>query len=140
MVARKKTPPAPPQDPEQLEFSYLTDEGALWGGFINIRLSDEQKAAYHEWANHNDGDVPGLFVDLLGYGMKIGFSYDGENQCFVCTLTGRLCQSLPDRFVMTTRAGTYFDVLCLAVWKHYFLARGDYDNFQPRGGNFPVWG
>jgi len=140
MVARKKAPPAPPPEPELDNLSYTTTDDAEWGGFINIRLSDEQKAAYHLWATQSDGEVPNLFNDLLGWGMRVGFSYDRENECFICTLTGRLCQSSESRFVMTTRAGTFNEVLCLAMWKHYILARGDYDSFMPRKGNFPVWG
>jgi len=113
-----------------------SDPDAEWGGFINIRLSDEEKQAYRAWRETSPEEVWIILESLLGAGAKIGLSYDMENETHICTLQGRLMHVNESRFVVTTRAGTWGEAIALTCWKHAYLARGNYDDFKPRSGKF----
>lgn len=119
---------------------YWTPNEAVWGGFINIRLDDEQKSSFHAWFEDNSPTVAGYVDDVLAEGMKVGISYDRENQCYIATFTGALVGNSNERYVATSRAGTLNECLGLAVWKHFIVANGDYGNFKPKTSTMMSWG
>lgn len=125
---------------EQTKGIYYTDNEAPWGGFINIRLDDEQKSSFLAWFEDNTQTISRLLEDALGEGIKHGLSYDGKNQCFICTFTGALVFGSTERYVSTSRAATMLEAIALAVWKHFVLCDGDYGNYKPGNGSFLNWG
>jgi len=139
-MARKKKEQVADEKPSVDQGFYWTPNDAVWGGFINIRLDDEQKAAFHEWFSDNADTVTRMVDDVAIEGMKVGFSYDRENQCYIATFTGALVGGSNERYVVTSRAGTLVECLGLAVWKHFYIANGDYGNFKPRSSTLMSWG
>lgn len=139
MPPRKKSKPAspaynPPDD-------YRLDNDAPWGGFINIRLDDEQKTAFFIWLEQNSAHYPALFDDMLGQGVKITIAYDLEHSAYILTSTGALVGSDPKkRFASTSRAGSLNEAIALTVWKHFELTQGDYGNYRPKDSAFMSWG
>lgn len=120
---------------------YLLDNEAPWGGFINIRLEDEQKAEFFAWYEENKPNVAPYFEEMLGAGIKASISYDADHECYVMALTGALMGSTPgSRFCSSSRAASLSEVTALSVWKHVVLARGDYGNYRPKGGGFMSFG
>jgi len=114
---------------------------AEWGGFINIRLSDEQKEDFFSWYAENPVGAGAMLDDLLGAGAKVTLAFDAQNGCFIASVTGALLTDSPGvRFVSTSRASTMTEVIALTVWKHFLLVRGDYGNYRPRDNNFMSWG
>lgn len=137
----KRSPRKPkPEDTQRQNRTYHLDSDADWGGFINIRLTDDQKLEFSTWYEENVNQGGFILDDLLGQGMKVGFSYDDENQCYICTFTGALVRDSAERWCMTTRASTFAEVIALSCWKHVHLAHGEYGGFAPKRGNFPNWG
>jgi hypothetical protein len=140
-MPKSKVPPVvSPEVPQAPKAPYHLPDNAGWGGFINVRLSDDQKSDFRKWIEENPDLYAKLLDDVLGAGMKISASYDAANQCYISTFTGRLVAESDDRYCMTTRASTFWEVLALAVWKHYFVAREDYGRFRPRTGQFDNFG
>lgn len=130
MARRKKSSDFPQESPApHSRGKYECKPDALWGGFVNIRLNDDHKAAFTEWQSQNSIYVWQAFEDLLGLGMKVSFGYDAENECTIVTFTGRLLAAADDRRCVTSRHATAELALALAVWKHTELARGYYDAF-----------
>lgn len=120
---------------------YNLPNDAPWGGFVNIKLSDEQKDEFFTWVDANVKHYPGMFTDMLGDGLKVSFSFDAVHDCFICSIMGALMGSTPgSRFCSTSRAGTLAEVTALTVWKHYVLAQGDYGNYRPKDSTFMNWG
>lgn len=113
---------------------------APWGGFVNIQLTDEQKAEFHAWLAENKQHVAGYLDDHLGDGIKFGASYDRQNEACVVTYAGALMGKSNHRYCVTSRAGTLDQAIALAVWKHEVLAQGDYGNYKPRSGEFLKFG
>jgi len=109
---------------------------ARWGGFINIRLSEEQTGEFHGWYAVNQQHVAGYLDDHLADGVKFGAAYDAENECVIVTYTGALVSKSNERYCVTSRAGTLSAAVALAVWKHEVLAQGDYGAYNVRTGEF----
>jgi len=140
MPRGKNAKPVPPVHPHPLQ-PYASDDKAEWGGFINIRLSDEQKENFYLWADENPQTITASVDDMLGSGLKITLSYDAENQAYVCAVTGSLLADSPGvRFVTTSRNSTMQGVLALTVWKHFVLTGGEYGAYRPRTGEFMKFG
>lgn len=120
---------------------YHLPNDAPWGGFVNIRLSDEQKDSFHLWLEANSAHYPADFDDMLNSGCKISFAYDAQHQAYVVSTMGALMLADPNkRFASTSRAGTLNEAIALTVWKHLELCRGDYGNYKPSDGSFMSWG
>lgn len=140
-MARKASPKPAPEVPLGQVQPYLLDNEAPWGGFINIRLDDAQREEFFAWEQENSVHVSAYFDEMLGAGIKASLSYDATNQCYIVAVTGALVGSSPlSRFCSTSRAATLPQVLALTVWKHVFLAKGDYGNYRPKGGSFLSFG
>lgn len=119
---------------------YWSPNDAVWGGFINLKLDDEQKQTFYAWFENPPVAVVHLLEDLLGAGAKVGMAYDEQNQCHVASVTGALVSNSNERYCVTSRAGTFTECLALAVWKHFYLTDGDFGNFVPRTGRMNNWG
>jgi len=136
--AKKSTASTEAPHPNQ---QYALPSDAPWGGFVNIRLSDEQKDQYFSWLRENAANASALFTDMLGSGIKATFSYDLEHSCFIVAVTGALMGGSPNtRFVSTSRSSDLADAISLTVWKHFILASGDYGNYRPKDSSFMMWG
>lgn len=137
-MPRKKTTKLPVPQTEHGKFYVPSD--AEWGGFINIRLEDEDKAKFDLWWSEHRTDAWSAFDDMLGEGMKVSLAYDAENECYICSLTGNGWKDSVKRWCMTTRAGTMDEVIALAMWKHYVLSDGDWGDYAPKTGRKKSWG
>jgi len=140
MKKRSIAPKPSPENGAVQVGAYHSEPDAPWGGYINIRLEEAQKSAFFDWYAENAGQAPQILDTLLGDGMKVGLSYDRENECYITTFTGRLVGGSDARYCCTTRGGRLEEVLALACWKHVYVARGDYGNFRPRSGKLDNWG
>jgi len=117
---------------------YSLAENALWGGFINVRVDESQKAEFNAWHEANPDFVPLILSEMIECGMKVTLSYDAENVVWICSFTGRLVVERPERYVTTSRAGSMAEVIALACWKHVYLRRGLYNPYEK--GAVPAWG
>lgn len=140
MARSKRTTPSAEQKQTKEQQYYLPSD-SKWGGFINIKLDDDQRAEFYTWLESNTAHYPAAFDDMLGDGLKATFSYDAEHECYILALQGALMGAAPtERFVSTSRAGTLGEVIALTVWKHSELAKGDYGNYRPKDSSFMKWG
>lgn len=119
---------------------FFSPSDAPWGGFINVRLTDEHRGQFEAWYSSHSNDIGAMLTDILATGIKLSLTFDHENQCFLATLTGALVPPSRDRFAVSTRAGTMSEVLALACWKHFVLAKQNYGAFRPKSGDFLHWG
>lgn len=113
---------------------------APWGGFVNIKLTDEQAEEFKIWFDGQSDEIAEYLAEIGYEGMKFGSSYDREHQCWVVTFTGALMEKRDTRCCCTSRAGTMLEAWGLAVWKHAFLALGDYGMYRPKTGTMLSWG
>lgn len=134
----KKSPNEPTQETVQ---PYYLPSDAPWGGFINIRLDDDQRTEFYAWYEANAQYVEAALDDMLAAGIKVTVAYDSHNECFICSVTGALVGANKlARYTSTSRAGTRAEATALTVWKHYDLCAEDYGNYQPHNQQFMRWG
>lgn len=138
-MPRAKKSPTPDALPLQLQPRALPSDAA-WGGFINIRLTDDEKAAAQQWIRESEREAMSLFDDNLGEGFKFSLSYDAENQSYVATYTGAGWEGSSLRCSMSARAGTWFEALALLVWKHNIHAGGNWGQYRTDGKKVPSFG
>lgn len=139
-MARKSKSPSS-ETPKKIEQGmYWLPNDAAWGGFINIKLDDEQKQTFFTWFADAGLAVHQLMDDLLGNGAKVTWNYDRENSCYLVAVTGALVSGSNERYCVNSRAGTLVECMGLAVWKHFYLADGDFGAFRPASGKLNNWG
>lgn len=111
-----------------------------WGGFINLRLDDDEKTAFHHWRETEGSSTWELLQTVLDDGVKVSITQDAENQCHVVTLTGALVSTDKDHnYAVSSRAETWEEAVALMMYKHFALAQGDYANYKPRTSRMS-WG
>lgn len=94
-----------------------------WKGFANVAFDAQARAAY-ETADLTATHVYAVLEDLIGDGYRVTFSYDKANDAFQCSVT---CQNegKPEfGYTLTARGPSWFDALCVMVFKHETLAKG----------------
>lgn len=140
-MPRKKKSPLETQKENNKRPPLWCPSDAEWGGYINIRLDELQKEAFHAWFAESAHEIGTYLEDFLADGGKFSVSYDDENECFVSTLAGCLLRTADRaRFTSTSRAGTVTESMALALWKHFILCSGDYTEFMPKTGRLMNWG
>lgn len=138
-MAPKVNPPKPqPHKHDFTPYSYRLAEAAAWGGFLNVRLDDQQKADFSVWWDENVNLSAQILEELLAAGIKVTLAYDAGNDSWLCSLTGRLVSDSDERFVTTTRAASMAEVIALACYKHVYIQRGVYKRYS--NNNKPLWG
>lgn len=121
--------------------TYFSPADAEWVGFINIRLSDNQKLEFAAWWEKNDHLVGDAIEELLALGMKVAVSFDFQHDVFIVSVTGNLLiENPPSRASSTSRASSLREAYALVVFKHYVVAKGNYGNFRPKDSSFLSWG
>lgn len=137
-MTKRRISVVPPSD--RTNPLYFSPADAPWGGYINIRMSDDFKQHFYDWMADHANDIMPSMIDMQATGLKFTMSFDHENDCFIVSVTGALLQPSLDRYCVTSRAGTMTDALGLAVWKHCVLAMGNYGDYLPKTGDFKRFG
>lgn len=140
MPRKAKSTPAPKRaDPNAGRRYYLPGD-AVFGGYVNLKLDDEHKAAFELWYGEHEHDVSQLHTETLVDGMAFSLKWDAENDCFFASYSGAGVTGSNERYVLTARASSWFEALALLVFKHCELMGGSWDEFLPRTGRLNSWG
>lgn len=103
-----------------------------WGGYIDLRLSPEQKDAFLLWreATANEADV--MLLELICGGMKYSLAYTPRGDFWTASFTMVFPRGdgTSIRYCLTARAPNREDVDALLVYKHDVVLRGDWSNYD----------
>jgi len=99
-----------------------------WGGFVPLNLPDESMHEFEVWQGDQQGSIWLQLDDCLGAGLKLTLVYDGANQCYIATFTGRPDIAGERAFTccLSARAGTFDQALALLVYKHVSILGCDW--------------
>jgi len=111
-----------------------------WGGFLNLRLDDEHKAAFDTWHEAARETIGVLLDDAMIDGLKVSIAYSPENEAYVVTFTGQLIPSHQTRYAASAWAATWQEATALMCWKHFVLVEGNWFDFLPHNGKLKRWG
>ena len=99
-----------------------------WGGFVQVTLDQAHRDEFDEWAGETGPAIYRELTDALGCGLKFTLSYDGANQCYIASLTGRPDVAGVRAFTccLSARAGSFEDAIAVLMYKHCSLLHYDW--------------
>lgn len=107
--------------------------------FVNITLTESDKAKFAEWQGKQGSKVYDQLDGLIQSGYKLSSSYDEANKCNIVSLTCREIGDVNYGYVLSSRAGNIWDALALTLYKHYEMCDdGDWAVDQRKTSN--SWG
>jgi len=120
-------------------FSPQEDE---WGGFVSVRVSEEEREKFLLWYAENQADIQDLLTDCLAAGLKLSASWDGANMSMIATFTGRPSPSAdwPFRCSMSARSGELFEAIALLLYKEFVVTGHDWTPWTINGRRQDTWG
>lgn len=85
--------------------------------FINIDLTDKQGDDFNDWQQSAVQKMGILVGELASAGHKLGISFDGDNECFIVSVTSK--DEVSDNFnkCYTSRSDDWIEAVLLAVFK-----------------------
>lgn len=106
-----------------------------WGGYVQCEVGVTERASFDEFCAGGNAVPSQLAIDALATGLKLTFVWDGGNDCFIATFTGR---PDPDGVVaftcsLSARAGDMQTTLNLLVYKHFEVMGGDWTEWLVNG-------
>lgn len=106
-----------------------------WGGYVQCSIDGPERELFDLWLSENPTAMPAMLVDSLASGLKLTLVWDGKNDCFIATFTGR-----PDILGQTTftcslsaRAGDLNTALAVLVYKHIEVCGADWMDWLING-------
>jgi hypothetical protein len=112
----------------------------LWGGFLNLRLTEIEVTAFKEWYGSQGANLWVLFDDILTTSLKFSVGWDDANQCYIASFTGKLIPGQETRYATSARALTWEEATALLVYKHDVLADRNWANYMPKTGTLMQFG
>lgn len=112
----------------------------VWGGFINIRLTDENKADFERWFIAEQIRIWQYVEDALAQNLKISFSWDSENECYISSFIGAGVDGSNERYCLPARSNRLDESIALLVYKHVVICDCDWGGYMPRTGTVNNWG
>lgn len=109
-------------------------EKASWNTtFVDIPLGATTEDALFAQFD-NEGAVYDQATKLLEAGYRLGFSYNGQNDAFICSVTCKDEASPNANKTFTAFAGSWYEALMVALYKHYVISSGDWSKGSSPGG------
>lgn len=113
-----------------------------WGGFVQCNLTPMDKALFDQWNGENHQHIDRFVDQHLGSGLKLSLVFDGANNSYIASYTGRpnTDKELCFRCTLSARSGEYMESLALLVYKHDVVMGGDWSPYLVNGSKIPNWG
>jgi hypothetical protein len=111
-----------------------------WGGWIDIRMTDELKDAFTKWFEASGNLFWSLLEEILADGLKASCSWDATNDCFVASLNGQGAKSINKRYSLTARSGDMYEAIMLVLFKHVVVLESDWGNYRFDNKYTANWG
>jgi hypothetical protein len=95
--------------------------------FVNLKLTEDDRKAFADWAETNSGDTLTYLEQLIGSGYKLSLNEDEENHCFIAAVTGGQDNRDNRNKCLISRAPDLLEVLQMALYKHFVMCNaGDW--------------
>ena len=117
-------------------------EDLEWGGFINVRIDEDDKVQFEIWSEGNRSNLWVDFQEYLSRGFKFSLSYDPKGDFYLATFTaaGVKLIGIDLRCCLTARAPVWEVAIALLMFKHEVLAKGNWGNYLPSQLKFANFG
>jgi len=90
----------------------------VWQGFINCRLSDEQKEDFEAWWEAGIPDLSGKWLGLVKDGYKTTLSWDIPKNTYTATITDNDAQSELAGWALSAFGDSPEKAIAVLLYKH----------------------
>lgn len=99
-----------------------------WGGYVQCNIGDTERESFDLWLSESVAAVPAMLADCLAIGLKLTAVYDGSNECYIATFTGRpdIEGASPFTCSLSARGGSLDQAINVLVYKHTEIMGGDW--------------
>jgi len=106
-----------------------------WGGFAQVNVGDNERPQFDMWLSEISDGWWALLQDELAAGLKLTLVWDGANDCFIASLTGRPDHAgeSPWTACLSARAAEMNMALALLTYKHIELTGRDWSDWLING-------
>jgi hypothetical protein len=119
------------------------DKKDEWAGFIQVSIKDSERQEFDLWVSENGPRTWRELDDALGVGLKLTVAFDGGNDCYIASLTGRpdIVGSVAWVCCLSGRGGTLEEAVNVVIYKHVALLNRDWYEIanNPKAGR-PTFG
>jgi len=99
--------------------------------FVKCDLSAEEKKHVPEWIKKNEKSLDDLVIEVLQTNHKISFSFNGQTDSFICSVTGKPEECNNASKCYTSHAKDYATALWVALYKfHVIWQRGVWEEIE----------
>lgn len=108
---------------------------AEWVGFVQCDVNGPEREGFDDWLSTNAQHVNGMLVDAMASGLKFTMVWDGSNECYIASFTGRpqLLGEQDWNATLSARSDDFATVLALLVYKHYEVCGEDWEDWLING-------
>ena len=105
--------------------------------FVTFELSEKQERDFADWSVATTPKLAEYTQELVSSGHKLGVSWDGDNECFIVSVTCKDDAQENANKCYTSRSDEWVEALLLALYKWDVIAkRGAWHGKQKRNN----WG
>ncbi len=102
--------------------------------FVRCELTSEEKKDVPEFIRKNSSSLDDLVVEVLQTNHKISFSFNGQTDSFICSVTGKAEDCNNASKCYTSHAKDYATALWVALYKfHVIWKRGVWEEVESTG-------
>lgn len=116
---------------EKLGMPAKKRDDSMWRGFVDVKLTSEEKDAYVAWDIHDD-DLWLLLVDAITAGHKLSVTFNKQNDQFVASFTGQTDTGKNEGYTLSAYAKTWYDAVRVLCFKHNVLLEGNWSAASER--------
>lgn len=110
---------------EMLNMAQKKEKAAPWVGFVDVKLTAEQDAAFDVW-DATDEDVITLLQEANSGGYKLSVVWNGSNSTFIASLTCTDKDIVNAGYTMPAFSSSWYEAIRLLVFKHFYVTEGNW--------------
>jgi hypothetical protein len=100
----------------------------VWKGFVDVKLTEEHKAAYAAW-DIQDSDVWDGIASYCEAGVKIAITYNQKNASFTCSGTGQPASGSNNGYCVNAYAKSPYEAARVWLFKVSTILPDDWSSF-----------
>lgn len=109
------------------------------GGYINFKVTEEDRAAIREWCQSAD-ELWEQIARLLDSQYQFKCAYDKNNDCYACYVSGHWQLNKPDaKWTLTGRGSSWEKAVRQALWIHFEGLGGEWATIKRKSERVRDW-
>lgn len=116
---------------ERLGMAKPNDRQSTWKGFVDVKLTEQEKENFTQWDVH-DNDLFLLLAEAVVAGHKQSLTWNKQNETYVFSFTGNEGAGKHEGYTLSAFAGDWYIALRVLLYKHHVLLEGDWSKAKDR--------